>query len=362
MNEQDLTQWAHDPQRAGLFPYALFEPRYPHDGVGAALVVRGVLYFENAYAGPTREAIAECFDRYLTIAKDEMKWLWHNDKAAISVAKAKPMRRLAASLSEDDRFDFDYLSGKEPGDASFLEFHVKGLRGWQEKSGTWGYNMLSFSLPIDYCKAYPLAFSTLFLEFARRLQAVHGYGGHGVNLSFSGRTENESTEYFISKQLGPGIDIGDPGSLAVSKLKGKIKTVSWLTAISQSMLEQIGGVKVLRSELPRDWFAYYDYGVGIVIQAGPQPESGASDDRETPPDLPANYVLVDHALKDLIPTTVGALQRGTVSGDAPVYNTKEASDAWLRRFDVPEDQLLTYKAALLRLPRLQPQTTLADRL
>ncbi len=75
----------------------------------------------------------------------------------------------------------------------------------------------------------------------------------------------------------PGLDVGVPSDLATRQLKGKIKTVDWLTAIDQSMLDAVGGLSRLRSELPQEWFAIGDYGYGIVVRAGVIPDSGTSE-------------------------------------------------------------------------------------
>ncbi|WP_244116782.1 type VI immunity family protein [Burkholderia cepacia] len=116
----------------------------------------------------------------------------------------------------------------------------------------------------------------LFFDAARRLGTAHGHAGFAVNLSPTSVNQNESTEYLISRML-PGLDVGVPSDLATRQLKGKIKTVDWLTAIDQSMLDAVGGLSRLRSELPQEWFAIGDYGYGIVVRAGVIPDSGTSE-------------------------------------------------------------------------------------
>jgi hypothetical protein len=53
------------------------------------------------------------------------------------------------------------------------------------------------------------------------------------------------------------------------------------------------------------------------------------------------------ALRPIRASEIDSLQRGTVNGDAPVYNNKASTTAWLRRFEMNEDGLLAAKAALL---------------
>jgi hypothetical protein len=114
----------------------------------------------------------------------------------------------------------------------------------------------------------------------------------------------------------------------------------------------VGGMSTLRSELPRDWFAKYDYGNGIVIQAGPEPEVA-------PVELdakPAIYVLPNMALRKIRIEEIESLHQGSVNGEPRLSGA--AAERWLRRFDMPDDELLLYKAKLLNEPKLTPVTTL----
>ncbi|MGU7784456.1 type VI immunity family protein [Burkholderia sp. PU8-34] len=203
--------------------------------------------------------------------------------------------------------------------------------------------------------------SATIVDFARRLDVYSGYAGYAVNLSLTERDENEPTEYWLSKR-NVALDVGDP-MISAMHLRDKIKTVSWLTAIDKQMLEKIGGLATLRNELPPNWFALDDINGGVVIQAGPEPLPGDSPDAEGKgqPLAPANYVVLNAALKDVRAETVARLQRG-VWGSAPCYDTIPESDAWLRRFDVEDVELLAYKSKLLNLPHLTPESALPERL
>ncbi|KVE37644.1 type VI immunity family protein [Burkholderia sp. TSV86] len=346
--DKNFINWAKANQDQALIANGLLEPRYATGGIGAAFVVRAALYFERAFDLDIRAVIADCLDDYLQSAPDKLTFVWHNGKAAQAFKKAKSLRELAASLSPEDRFDFDYVGGKEATDASLYQFSVVGLRQRQEKSGNRGFNTLSFSWPLVDVQENPDTFVKLFFDAAKRLSAVHGHAGFAVNLSPTAINENEPTEYWISRMM-PGLDVGAPSDLATRQLKGKIKTIDWLTAIDKSMLDAVGGLAALRSELPPDWFAIGNYGTGIVIRAGELPDSGASDDEGKPPVAPPTYIILDHALRAIRAGSLDALQHGTVNGGAPTYNTAVSTAEWLRRFEVSDDELLRAKAAVLNL-------------
>ncbi|WP_321928594.1 SAVED domain-containing protein [Burkholderia cenocepacia] len=94
-----------------------------------------------------RAAIAECFEEYVQAVPDKLTFVWNTGKAAQAITMAKPIAVLATLLTREDRFDFDYVGGKEPTDASLYQFSVVGLRQRQEKAGNRGFNALSFSWP-----------------------------------------------------------------------------------------------------------------------------------------------------------------------------------------------------------------------
>lgn len=357
--DKNFLDWAKANQGKALVQNALLEPRYAHDGIGAAVVIRASLYFERAFDAVVREAIVDCFEDYCASPGCKLTFLWNNGKAAQAFAKAKPMRAIAASLGPEDRFDFCYVGGERASDASLFKFEVTGLRQWQEKMGTRGLNSMAFSWPVVAVQENPDAFAKLFFDAARRLSAVHGQAGCAVNLSPTEAEPNEPTEYWIS-QIMPGMDVGRPEFNSVRDLKGKIKTVNWLTALGKPMLAEVGGVAALRAELPPSWYSIGDYGAGIVIRAGVLPESGISDSEEKPPVPPPAYVVLDHALRAVRAEDMDILQRGTVNAGAPVYNTRQSTAAWLRRFETDENGLLAAKAALLDTPPLSPANALPN--
>ena len=334
----------------------------PEDYVGATLVLRGSLYFNDAHTPSVREAICQCFEQYESIAKEHLTWLWReappDGPNRFVYAKAPKLHDMMKKLREDDLVSFGYISGKKAHDASPWQFDVQGLRGWKAKMGTWGLSSLDFTLPPLYVEEHPQAFQELFVNFARLLKAVHGHGGHALQLSLVRKEPNESTEALMfdhAKGLDVGGAVGASGK-AEQGITTHIKTIGWLTAINSDMVQKIDGLFRIRSELPLSWYALYDYGAGIVIQAGPKPEIAAV----AVDPLPATYVLPNMLLKEVRVAEIGSLHYGSKDGEPRLYGA--AAEKWLERFDVPEEQLLAYKAKLLKEPKLTPETTLPDRL
>ena len=143
-------------------------------------------------------------------------------------------------------------------------------------------------------------------------------------------------------------------SASRSARKG-IKTVSWLTAVNHEMIERVGGLSTIRSELPMDWFALYDHGTGIVIQAGPKPEAAPVDVDPKP----ARLVLPNNLFRAVRAPEV-SLHFNSQNGEPRL--TGWSAERWLKRFDIDADEWPACKAKLLDEPTLTEQTTLPDRL
>jgi hypothetical protein len=337
-------------------PGGLLTKRGPQDYVGSVPAITGTLFFKNAHLPEVREAICACFDEYEAIATPYLTWLWREeppegpDKFAYPIAPS--MRSMVKRMKENDLLAFTYTSGEQPYDAGDWEFDVSGMRGWEAKMVVRGTSVLRFSLPMLYVEEHPTAFQAMFVNFARRLRALHGYGGHGLVLSAVRLSENQPFEAFLANKLN-GLDVGHPVAGATHAHLG-IKTVSWLTAVNSEMVEKVGGLSAIRSELPMQWFAFYDYGAGLVIQAGPKPEAAPTDQPK-----PARLVLPNLLFKE-IRTPKVSVHYASKEGEPRIIGW--AAEQWLKRFDIEEDELLTYKARLLDEPKLIKASTLPDRL
>jgi hypothetical protein len=362
MNEFDLADALRKNPEALNIPGAALMKYGPEDYIGATMVMRGTMFFDGSHTPQVREAVCQCFEQYEALAEKQLTSLWREEPRhgpdRYPYAKAPKMRDLVKQLDPDDNLTLAYVSGKKPYDASAWQFYVFGLRAWQAKLGNKGLASLQFTLPLVHVEEHPQVFQRLFIDFAKRLKPVHGYGGHSLQLSLVRKEPNEPAEAMMVK-AARGMDAGDNallGRRAKIGIATHLKTIGWLTAINSDMVEKIGGLFAIRSELPHDWFALYDYGAGLVIQAGPRPNIAAVADDP----LPAAYVLPNNMLKEVRVPEIGDLHYGSKDGEPRIVG--KAAEDWLARFDVPEDQLLAYKAKLLNEPKLTAETTLPERL
>lgn len=342
-------------------PGAMLMKYGPENYIGASIAVRGTLFFKNSFSAEVREALCKCFDAYQAIAKDHLKWLWRDEPPSgpdkFEFAKAPELRAMVKKMGEDDNFGFTYTGGDKPHDASPWLFSTFGRPAWEARLER-GPDSLIFSVPSEVVERNPILFQKLFVDFCKHLKVEHGHAAFALNLSPVREEPNEPTEAFMVSKMA-GLDAGSGhmiGGLPGRDVEHHLVTVGWLTAINEAMLEKVGRLSTLRSELPADWFAKYDYGNGIVIQAGPEPEIAPV---ELDP-KPALYVLPAMALKEVRLMADLSLHYGSKDGEPRL--TGLAAKQWLTRFDVPVGELMRYKTKLLNEPKLTKETTLPDAL
>ncbi|MFP5393448.1 MAG: type VI immunity family protein, partial [Gammaproteobacteria bacterium] len=293
---------------------------------------------------------------------EHLTWLWREEPPTgpnlQSYSDAPAITSMMKKLDADDLVSFAYVGGKKPEDASPWQFYVQGVRAWRAQMASGGLGALAFSFPALFVEENPTAFQDLFVKFSRLLRVVHGHAGFAFNLSLPREEQNEATEAFMTTLMN-GIDAGNAaviGGRGKSGIREHIKSVGWLTAVNHALLDKVGGLFALHSELPADWFAKYDYGDGIVVQAGPKPE--IADVNIDP--LPALFVLPNMAFKEVRIEKIETLHYPSQHGEPRLVGW--AAEQWIRRFDVPDDQVMSFKSKLLHEPKLTRTTTLPDHL
>ena len=114
-------------------------------------------------------------------------------------------------------------------------------------------------------------------------------------------------------------------SMALSRREDVVADIGWLTAISEAMLNRLGGAAIAAGALGPEVACHLFHG-GIVFQAGPQPRLG---DVNTG-DVPDTYRRVARFLKPLRIVNWGRPYLLQVPDDV---DGQEATRAWLGRLD-----------------------------
>jgi len=367
MTEDEIKRWIDDPRRADTLPFGLYEPPYRKGITGAALVVRGVVYFRNGHSPAVRAALVTCFEQYratideyfhaLQVAAGEkpskdgpLRWFYTEGEQPMAIDKAPGLDALAKTVPADEALVVQVTSADHKLAAGFYEFSLFTIADWQAKLNR-GMDVLDFTVPRAFLEQRPGVFPALFAAFCEALPTVHGHAGFAVNVPPLGRGPNEASEYSFARRYGPGIDVGDPMGVSTVDLVGKIKTVDWLVALDADLVRAAGGAASM--SLPPDWYVRQPLGSGgLIVQAGAAPQSGVSAGPGKPPLPPAAYVLLNDALRPIVAETMDILQGGTLDSTAPLLNTTVATEAWLRRFDLPPDALTEQWQVLHATPKV----------
>jgi len=365
MTESEIKAWIADEHRADTLPFGVYEPAYQKAITGAALVVRGVVYFRDGHTPAVRAAIIKCFEQYratideytqaLARALGEppsndgpLRWFYTEGEQPMPLDKAPGLANLAKTVPADEALVVQVTSAEHKLATGFYEFAVFTIADWQAKLGR-GMDVIDFTVPRAFLEQRPGVFQALFAAFCEALPTISGHAGFAVNVPPMGREPNEASEYFYARRYGPGIDVGDPMGLSTVDLVGKIKTVDWLVALDGDLVRAAGGAASLT--LPPDWYVHQPLrDGGLIIQAGAAPQSGVSAGPGKSPLPPPAYVLLDAALRPIIAGAMDILQSGTLDSTAPMLNTTIATEAWLKRFNVPPDQITEQWLQLHKTP------------
>jgi len=368
MTEDEIKGWIADPRRADTLPFGVYEPASQKGITGAALAVRGVVYFRDGHTPAVRAALVKCFEQYratideyfhaLQVAAGEtrskdglLRWFYTEGAQPLPMDRAPDLDALSKTVPANEALVVQMTSADHQQATGFYEFAVFTIADWQAKLSR-GMDVLYFTVPRAFLAQRPGVFQALFVAFCEALPTVHGHAGLGVNLPPMGREPNEASEYFFARRYGPGIDVGDPMGVGTVDLAGKIKTVDWIVALDADLVLANGGAASLT--LPPEWYVRQPFGDGgLIVQAGIAPQSGVSVGQGKQPLPPASYVLLNAALRSIVAERMDIIQSGMLDSTAPLLNTSLATEGWLRRFDVPAEQIDAWWVELHKTPTVK---------
>jgi hypothetical protein len=160
------------------------------------------------------------------------------------------------------------------------------------------------------------------LRWCTICQPVHGCAG----FTFIFDTTQNSVYAMQMLKRFPGFDFQDGGqfSLQSGSIHNRIKSVNWLTVLSDALVEELGGLGAMRIAL-EPVCKVHEYPGGVVIQAGAYPQIGDTYRN----DVPEAYRLVAHYTKSIrFESYRSGLFRVPHNLDKG-----EETQAWIRRFD-----------------------------
>ncbi len=325
--QQDLPQY---PTPAELEQFYIPFP----DGDPAARVgLRLDFFFRRLGEAGLRAALAGCIEQYLALAGDRM--ILYSVAGDRQYRKLKPGQRIdPARLRAMIDPGGDFLlqaSAAEEGIAQHWAINAMSSPV-KFREDELGY-LIAYLPPTALENAPPRSFTKLFLGFCDALAVEHAYGGLGWVLPFDPGGRRGALDLpALAEQAWRfcALDVNDPSGTLLHCKQG-IKSINWLTAVSRSLLERVGGAEaVARAAGPE--IALHPYGNGTVFQAGAAPQIGDRDQGLVPP----AYVALGKALKPLRAAYPDVLLEAPPSfGPAPPGESagKAFTQRWLARFD-----------------------------
>jgi hypothetical protein len=276
--------------------------------------------------------LAKCIQHYLVLAGDRLQvYAFANDRKFRRYKPGQPIepQKFQEMIDPEVKFNFE-TSAAEVGIAQHWSISVMSSR-IKFSEDELGY-LLAY-LPFTALEnAAPRSFTKLFLYICNALAVEHAYGGMGWVLPFdpSGRRAAlELPDLGEQAQRFCALDVDDPNGTLIHCKQG-IKSINWLTAVSNRLLERIGGADSV-ARTAGHGIERHPYGNGVVFQAGQNPQIG-----DTLQGLvPQAYLALGKALKPLRSEYPWPLFTAPPGYPSPNNSDPDIafSQRWLARFD-----------------------------
>jgi hypothetical protein len=297
-----------------------------HDRIVLTVGFAASFYFWGGHEAARREALVRCFEAFETtfgehlawaLDAEEGRWLKH------SGSKQESIRTHVASLDEDDCVEW-YLTSSEDHE-SHGEYVASCLteRGWMEDE----CSSFRFEVPrsLVFDEAGKKSVLDLVAFCIEQLSPFHANAGlRSVSVRDEIIWEAEKLDVATRYMTLYTDDRIKDRRQAPRGIKG----VNWLTYVSNTLSESLGGPQAFPSHCRRFEVEPIPLGKGFMIQAGEFPQIG-------PVGLPVPkaYVRANAALRPLRNGNFGSMGTGSISGE--LRFDRCTSDLWIRRLDVP---------------------------
>ena len=180
-------------------------------------------------------------------------------------------------------------------------------------------NVVQFLFPVDFCANFGEdRFAELMASMFERLDCDSAYAAPALHFGIIGRYDEARTFIAPRALQHHGYDVPDNATTA-SGLGRKSRGARWLTALSSSMVDRVGGMKRLTKHIARG-VEIRELKNGVLIRAGATPELGAVNRGQGTPLLAS----VAHAIEPITHFGDNAI--------LPLFANKEQRDRWERRF------------------------------
>ncbi|MCC5881694.1 MAG: DUF3396 domain-containing protein [Halomonas sp.] len=257
------------------------------NGVLCKIYLGVALFFTGSQQEEKRQAVLDILAEYRDLVGDQLTWTTNP-----TTGKWKKLKGFDSYITPFDwlpnygrgEWEFVYHGGKRRSDADVHGIVVLGKRPSADERGQ--LSRLYCQFPIDFFIEREQKLPALVQRWCDKLKPEHGYSGFWLGQSYGYEDTDEAKilEYKFGQRF-PGIQINRFSTHNLHGHRGP-KGVDWLTILSDSWLERLGGVESVKEamgELP-----VLEYDGGAILRAGPMPQLGDSEDPEV------NATLIDY--------------------------------------------------------------------
>ncbi len=292
------------------------------------------LYLSNGQAVSTRLALCKILSEYHALFHGQLSHYLKFDANRLTMIDGEAyldyFDEKASTISPDEPMDamvFGYPNKKvvdEP-QALAISFTASG----PEPLFPHGNSSICAYFPCSFIveKGYE-HFRDLICRWCSMVDAVHGSAGFSVLFehgSFSGSSGGAATLPALKRF--PGLDFSDPTVFQVEAASSdglQVKSINWLTILSDKIVERLCGRQVLEAKLGSS-YPVFDFNGGVIVQAGDEPQLGGNNRRIVLDD----YRRVSRALKMV---RFEDYKLGLIALPE-AYDDMEETLSWIRRFD-----------------------------
>ncbi|RRU69641.1 type VI immunity family protein [Stenotrophomonas maltophilia] len=278
------------------------------------------LYFRHGYHPAVRKRIAACFSDFHAEFGDVLRAIVYRRRGRLTPGKLQSaLERFSA---EGEGRELNINSARSVHEA---ESHCLQVLTEREVCESVSRSYIKMTMPWQMLKSQDDVdrFQAWVMRLADRVDAEHGYAGLSPVLPYDFDSCSH-LEYAIARTY-PGLEADTHAYAASLKLAGFIKGINWLTLVSRPLLERLGGLDLVRTDLSsHEGIQCLEYAGGLAIRAGARPELGS----ETEP--PVRYVTVNRVMRPLRSPDQDELQSYSFDGED---RDKDPSSRWYARFD-----------------------------
>lgn len=297
-----------------------------HDQIVLTVGFSASFYFWNGHDAATREGLVRCFEAFESAFGEHLAWSIEAEEGRCmeySANKHESIRTHVASLDEDDCIEWYVTSSEDPEALGDYVAACLTERGWMEgECSTFRFQVPRSSVFEDDGKKAVLNLVAFCIEQLKPFHANAGLTTISVRDEIIWEAEklDVATRYMTLYTDDFGIDV-------MAAPRG-IKGVNWLTFVSNTLTECLGGPEAFQEYCRRFAVEPAALANGFMIQAGEFPQLG-------PVGLPVPeaYLRANAALRPLRNGNFGSMGSGSISGELRFDPC--TSDLWIRRLDTP---------------------------